>query len=284
MPAIFDDFERVLLGGAGHLISAFDYLNESARSEANKVREAVEAYFARYPAAHQDGLRLRVRSRNNDAHHAAMFELLMHEMLLRSGCVIEAVEPDIAGTNNKPDFLVRDVGDNRFYLECVAPTGRAVAEAGAERRMDELLNAIDAVASPDFFLAVFTRGMPEQPVAVARLKRDIEQWLRGLNYDAAPTAWQEGRGTLWEFEQTHHGAEIRIEAVPRQRTRGEMGDRAIGAQMGDAQWVQDHVAIRDAVRRKAGKYGALERPYVVCRQQHVRAWGRGRCSQRALRQ
>ena len=260
---VFDDFERILLGGAGHLISAFDYLNNSARPEAARVREKIEEYFARYPAAHQEQLKTRLRSRRGDAHHGAMFELIVHEMLLRSACTIEAVEPEIAGTANRPDFLVRDACGHRFYLECIAPTGQAPAELGAQRRLDDVLNAIDAVTSPDFLLAVFPRGAPAQPVAVARLRRDIEAWLRGLDYDAAEAAWRGGEGQLPEFTQAHHGMEIKIEAVPRQKTRGEIGDRAIGMQMGEAQWVDDHIAIREAVRRKSGRYGALDLPYVV---------------------
>jgi hypothetical protein len=227
------------------------------------VREIVEEYFAHYPGEHQVGLMARLRSRRNDAHNAAMFELVMHEMLVRAGCSIDAVEPEIADTDNRPDFLVRDGCGNRFYLECVAPTGQAPADAGAQRRLNEVLDAIDRVTSPDFLLSVLPRGTPAQPVAIAKLRREIETWLAELDYDTVQTDWRAGEGILPVFAKAHHGMELKIEAIPRQKTRGQIGDRIIGIQMGEAEWVESHVAIREAVRRKAGRYGALDLPYVV---------------------
>ena len=263
MPGIFDEGERTLEGGASHLISAFDYLNESARDMAGEVRQVIDTFFERYPGEHQDALRRRTRTRRDDQHHAAMFELLLHEMLLRSGCTIEAVEPQVAATNNRPDFLVRAADGERFYIEGVTPSGRSNVDAGAERRMDEALSAIDGVQSPNFLLAVLTTGLPSQPVPVGRLRRAIERWVADLDYETVRAAWQDGEGELPEFQQEHHGAEFRIEALPRLRTKGELRDRAIGIEMPDAEWVQDHVAVREAVTRKSGRYGVLELPYIV---------------------
>lgn len=260
--AIFDDAERTLLGGASHLISAFDYLNTSARPEAAQVRAKLEGYLASYPEAHRNNLRSRIRSLQDRQHHAATFEILLHAVLIAAGCVIEEIEPPVPASNHRPDFLVRSAAGHRFYLEAIVPSCVSVAEAGAERRMDEALHAIDQVDSPNFYLSLFTDGLPTQPVALAALRQAVQAWVNALDYDTVKAAW-DAKGALPSFEQAHHGARIRIEPVPRMKTRGALGERAIGARMGGVQLVEDYISIRNAVIKKANRYGALDLPYVV---------------------
>lgn len=259
---IFDDKERTLEGGANGLISAFDYLNESARSEATEVRAAIEAYFARFPEADRNSLRGRIRSKIDRQHHAAIFELLLHELLLAGGCVVEEIEPTVPGSNHRPDFLVRSADGQRFYLEAVVPSCISVEEAGAERRLEEALAAIDQVDSSDFFLSVFTDGLPSEPIAVAGLRQTVQQWVNRLNYDAVKAAW-DTETALPAFEETYFGVRVRVEPIPRLRTRGALRNRAIGVRMGGVQLVEDHRSIHDAVVKKANRYGNLDLPFVV---------------------
>ena len=93
--SVFDHGPRELPGGADYVVSHFDYLNSSARAEAAKVRAVVERMFDRYPAQMQEGLRRRLRSVDNNTHLGAFFELTLHDLLLRSGSRVLAVEPDL---------------------------------------------------------------------------------------------------------------------------------------------------------------------------------------------
>lgn len=259
---IFDDNEKTLLGGASHIISQFDYLNTSARPEADKVRGALERYFERYPEQHRNELRTRIRSVIDRQHLAATFELILHEVLLSSGCVIEEIEPTVPASNHRPDFLARAPDGQRFYLEAVVPSGLSNVQAGAERRMDEALHAIDQVISGSFYLSIFTDGLPEKPVPVGTLRKSIQDWVGGLDYDAVKAAWDADRPRP-QFEQTHHGAQFRIEPIPRLSKAGSLPDRAIGIRMGGVKTVEDHVSIREAVIKKANRYGALDLPFIV---------------------
>jgi hypothetical protein len=50
VPYVFDDIAvRTLEGGSDYVISAFDYLNESKRVEAERVRSLVEDFMSQYP-------------------------------------------------------------------------------------------------------------------------------------------------------------------------------------------------------------------------------------------
>jgi len=257
--SVFDDIERTDMEPAGHLVSRFDYLNASARPEAQRVRDTVDAFFAKYPATHADEMRNRLRSRDETLHQSALFELALHELLLRQGFTVVEVEPTLAN-GRSPDFLVASPAGDRFYLEATLASGQPAATAGAERRMREALQAIDEVESPNFFLGLHPRGTPSQPVATARLKRAVQRFIDGLDYDAVVADHAAGR-PLPMFESEAHGAVFRIEAIPKNLRRA--GGRAVAVRMMPALMVQPQEAIKDAVLGKAGRYGDPDLPYII---------------------
>lgn len=263
-PPIFDQGHRDIHGPADHLVSQFEYLNRSDRDEAGRVRTLVEELFLRYPAEAQDSLRTRLRSADDNQHLAAAFELVLHELLLRSGCQILAVEPSLEGTGRSPDFLAQSEAGVRFYLEATLATGRSRNQVGADRRLSEALQAIDSVQSPDFFLDVHIDGTPEAPVSGRQLRRRLADWLDTLDY-AQITAQRNGEATarpIFSYEQ--HGVRFRIAVMPRRQTRGtsERG-RAIAGRMLAPISVQPQEPIRSAVIGKARRYGDLDAPYIV---------------------
>jgi len=257
---VFDAIERTEALPADHLISKFDYLNESGRQAAQQVRDQMGQMFARYPAEHADEMRRRLRSRDDTLHQSAFFELPLHELLIRQGFTIEEVEPVLAN-GRAPDFLVASPQGDRFYLEATLASGQPAATAGAERRMREALQAIDDVQSPGFFLSLHPRGTPDRPVAVARLRRDIQRFVDAL--DHATVIADLAAGRPWPtFEREEHGALFRIEAVPKGRLGG--GNlRAIGVRMMAPMQVQPQDAIKSAVLGKAGRYGDPDLPFVI---------------------
>src|SRR5688572_16369979 len=112
----------------------YSYLNLSARPEAAAVRAFLEDCLSRYPAEHRDDLVKRLRSIDT-THDAAVFELLVHELLIRSGHLIVEVEPVIDGKSTNPDFLVRAPDGTEFIVECVMANGESMDAAAAQRRL-----------------------------------------------------------------------------------------------------------------------------------------------------
>ncbi len=262
--SVFDDLDRTLVGGAPYLLSHFDYLNTSNRPEADRVRALVAAFLGRYPEGDRDRLRDRLRSIDDIGHLGAFFELALHELLLRAGCRVIAVEPAIEGTRRVPDFLVETPSGDRFYLEATLATGRSQTDAAAQKRLEQAFKIIDSVPSPDFFFSLSTSGMPTAMITGRRLKRELQQWLAGLDYDAVTAGWQHDDGAVPVFTYEEHGVRFRISPVPRRRSRGSTTpSRSIGGRMLDPITVQPHVPIRNAVIGKATRYGDLDLPYVV---------------------
>src|SRR5690606_14650404 len=133
---------------------SFSYLNRSARPAFDAVREAIESWFARYPGDRGSEFRLRIRSNDDTTHSAAVFELFVHALLTSMGWTID-VHPDTPGSSRRPDFLATSEFD-RIYVE--ATTIQPTKAFRPNRLEDAVLDAIDELDSPDFFIHVETRG------------------------------------------------------------------------------------------------------------------------------
>ena len=257
---VFDDIERNLVGPADHLVCAFEYLNNSARPEAKRVRELIETWINAYPAEHQPRIIGRLRSRNDTLHQSAFFELFLHALLLRQGFVVVAIEPELPN-GSAPDFLVKAPDGAHFYLEATLASGMNTAKAGGERRMREAIQAIDAVESPNFFLNLHTHGVPSQPIATSRLQNAVQQFVNGLNYDDAVQAAQANQLLPTTWEHGEHGARFVIQPVPKNVQRP--GERAIGGRTLPGGIINPNLAIKAAVEKKASRYGDIDLPLVI---------------------
>jgi hypothetical protein len=243
---VFDAACRWLEGGADHDISAFDYLNGSMRVEADRVREIIDMMFASYPAVGKADLRSRLRSRQDEQHLGAFFELALHHLMTSNGCAVE-IHPAVPGSTKNPDFLVMPPRGEPFYLEATLATGRTRAQDAANARLARALQTIDEVHAPEFHLHVSTRGTPAQPITGRRLRSQLDGWLSA----GAP-------GTL-RYEE--HGAVLRFFAVPRSVT-AKVPRRAISSRMLRPNR-STAPAIRASVQKKANRYGVPDHPYIV---------------------
>jgi hypothetical protein len=251
----FDRKARTLVASAGQTTASFVRLNESARPAAAKVRRLIDDLLVCYPRRKRGELITRIRSRDEDH--------VLHELLVRSGCRIDAIEPAVEGSTKVPDFLVTGPSGEEFYMEARVAMGVSDEDATAETRLREALDAIDEVTSPDYLIDVRYSGAPVRTARAARLRRVIQSWLDGLDYDSVRERW-ENDGVLPEFEVKEQGTRFFIEAVPRGSTRGETGPGVIGSYgMADVSTVRPSEPIRTAVRKKSSRYGDLPRPYLV---------------------
>lgn len=251
----FDDVARDEREPAGHLIGQFDYLNASGRSEAAAVRSLLDRWLTDYPASHRPEIIRRLRSRDDVLHRSYLFELMLHALLLQQRFKIIEIEP-VLPNGKAPDFLVEDPNGKRFYLEATLASGVDNVAAGGDRRMREALQAIDEVQSPDFFLHLHTRGTPTRPVAVARLRRAVQRFVDGLDYDQAIT---NDKAPVFQHEE--HGAKFTIQPVPKILRRAS--GRAVGGRMLPGGIIHPEVVIKSAVQCKAGRYGDVDLPLVI---------------------
>lgn len=261
---VFDSIARTDEGPQLYAEPAFTYLNRSARPEIVEVRSTIEEWFGNYPIGEQKHLQDRLRSTVDHQHLSALFELLLHEMLIRLGCRVE-VHPSVTkNTDKRPDFMATGPSGEQFILEATLATAKSKAEAAAQARINEVYDAINRLDSPDYFIGLSVKGAPQSPPSAKRMKAFLRARLKELDFDEVAGMHQSYPEDLpvWTFE--HDGWQIDFRPIPKSpNSRGKPGIRPIGLISHEYVYVDSRTPLRQAIEEKAGRYGELGLPYLV---------------------
>jgi hypothetical protein len=262
---LFDITQRTDSRPAQYSEPRFTFLNRSARPGAEDVRSLMETWFAKYPQAHQAQLKRRLRSADNRDFDSAFLELYLHELACRLGYSVEVHRRATDDSLRTPDFLLTSPDGQLSYLEAIVATNLSQEERGAASRANEVYDAINEIESPNFFLWLQVRGSPSTAVPRRNLKRTLTAFLRSQDPDECHRLFKEGGlDHLPRLSFSHGGWEIDFFPIAKSpRLRGKPGVRPIGAQLFEAEMVDDRSAIRDAIVEKATRYGNLGQPYVI---------------------
>src|SRR5262249_4471307 len=143
-------------------------------------------------------------------------------------------------------------------------TEQSQKDRAAQARLNVIYDTINKISCPDVFLSLRISGSPESPIPGKQWKSRIQQWVNSLDYEEllrmGPVPNDE---ELQMLELTHDGLEITIKPIPKKRSARGSDAPPIGVQMGEGEWVTSHDEIRETIRDKAGRYGPVDRPYVV---------------------
>ncbi len=256
--ALFESKNRTALDHKPNGEREFDYLDRSGKPEAEQVRQFLDAAFSSWPRERQADLRARLVGGD---YVSASFELILHELLKRRGRLPQ-IEVAKEGTTKRPDFFVGpDVPS--FYLEAVVATEAPPTDVAAGKRLGQLHDLINGMADPNFFVTLDVRRYGARQPSARAIKSFLRGELKQLDPDSE-SIWTEDNGflgpkMLWE----HDGWSIVFHAIPkRQDARGKPG-RLVGA-VTKGLWVPaSDRSVRAAVKAKGGRYGEMDRPYVV---------------------
>lgn len=260
---LFDAHPHDLQGPRTNAQSSFDFLNRSSRPEPADIRRVFEGWFSHYPADQQNDFRSRFRSKKDREHRAAAFELTLHELARRTSRRITVhPEPDWQ-TSKRPDFQVEPAEGSPFLLEAIASAGQSGGEAQREGLIAVLLDRIDQMDSPNFFIKVGVDGTPGSTPRAKWIIGFLKDKLRDLDPDEVARQHQL-TGELPEWRYDLDGATLIFAPIPKSpEARGKAGVRTLGTLSGEAVWVDAVTPLREALRDKAQKYGGPPRPLVV---------------------
>lgn len=265
MVTLFDPISR-LSTDEGRLYGEpdFTYTNRSGRAPIERFRVALERWFSRYPTEHSDELRQRVRARNNELHRAAVFELVLHEMLLSAGLRCE-VHPGVPGSDRRPDFgVLSQDGELLTYIEAVRASGVSADAMAAEKRIEEVYRVLDGITSPDFFVGLRLNGWPRSSPRAREMREFLVARLSQTSHADVSSLWDQGMETVPHWHYVHDGWDVGFFPMPkRDEHRGEPGIRPLGMFFQDAHSIDPVSEIRAALRRKSGRYGHLGAPFVI---------------------
>ena len=258
---IFDDGTRTDSSPMARAESAFGFLNRSARPEFEEVRRLIEDWGSRYPDDHTHELRERLRSGKDADHNAAVFELFLHELLMRLGWSVE-VHPTIPGTRRSPDFLATLAGE-RILVEAteVRPQSSLSATDPLE---DRVLDAIDRLHSPNFFLHVTTQGHLVKAPPLEKVVAPFEELMSAHDPDeVAAEIKLHGPEASPARRVEFDGWSIKASLMPKFNARGDGSTRTIGTGPMRMSWTNGSKPVRDALRAKARSFGRTGLPLIV---------------------
>ena len=259
---LFDDMERTDASEKRHDESVFACLNRSSRREVTEIRDRLESWFKNFPVEAQHDVRERFRGDNEHTFQGAVFELLMHELLIRLNCRVE-VHPEIPTKGSRPDFLARH-GNCSFYVEAtvVDPKGSLSASRTLE---EDVVAKINKLKSPHFYIWARVDGELSSALSRTQVIEPFEKLLNDHDPDevqrlidnsgpnAAPSAKIEC-GT-WSL----HGRLLPL--PPDKRGDGTLRTLVMGPSRSGV--IDSSTPVQHAIQKKAGKYGHLDAPFVV---------------------
>ncbi|MFH8792985.1 hypothetical protein [Streptomyces sp. NPDC017941] len=242
--------------------SESEFLTRIAGPYWDQVRDVINEWWSHLPDQDQPGMRSRLRDRNSDTNvYSALWELYLHEMLLGSGCTVE-IEPKIGTRGTNPDFLVTREG-KQFVVEAKWTVQRLGESVPNKQIPPVLIDAIDGVPSPNFFVSYRIHRTGAATPSQRRLKAGLKRWLASLDPDQVIVEYERKEPLpkhTWEEADWH----LSFEAIPRSPgKRGNPTSRTIGFYPAMAWFNEESDQVFNAVKEKGGKYGDLALPFIV---------------------
>ena len=252
---LFDAFERIDASSKQPHESGFGYLNRCAHPRGEKARAELESWFVRYPEQDRSDLRGKFRSKMDNHHRAAMFELILHEFLIRQGCVVK-VHPCLPVETTQPDFLIQD-GDLSFYLEAKTLDNDPFLNSKPER---EVIAMLEKLHSPHFFLFVTKKGKLSKSLSRAKVVPPFANLLK-TNPDEVKRlvdTYGPRAAPCVSFEEG--GCKIQGQLVLKGNSEAPT---LFGSGFAETAGFNTTASIRDRIKKKVSCYGDLDKPFVL---------------------
>jgi hypothetical protein len=243
--------------------SIYTFLNRSARTEYAATRQLLETWFLDYPADPEQprkSLRGRFRSKEEDVHIPAFFELYCHTLLKKQGFLVYP-EQVVDETVGRPiDFLVQSPDTSHFYLEATVAMDVKTAPV-SQRILRQLWNGLNNLQEPNFRIELHVKQESTQNLPINKMCSDIHDWLQELDPDEV-SRWRETSAhDRWPFYKLD-GWEIVFIAVPKPlASRGKPGNTVLG--QFSLRWSKLQNSLQAALKEKEDRYGKFDLPYVI---------------------
>lgn len=259
---LFEEIERDELGPKLESDSAFGYLNRSVRPEAERVRKVLEEWLSHYPNDHRSSLIGDLKSFNDANHLSAFFELFLHELLLRLGCRL-VVHPTLPDTSRRPDFLIVPDNEPSFYLEAKVVMNLSSEEAGERARVARIIDTVNRLVKSDrIFLSIEIKKISRRDARTSKLKNWLQVRVDDIDYNELLRRVKHNQYPIWGWSD----GDWLIEFTPIPKSPDKIGGpikRIIGIGPTEIGWDGTKENLRTALVYKAGRYGLLDRPYVI---------------------
>ncbi len=165
--------------------------------------------------------------------------------------------------STRPDFTGLLRGTPRFYLESTLAAESNVTIA-SEARLSQVLDALNIVNSPNFYLNLSLRGLIDKSPPTSKMRSCVEDWLNSLDPNQiAGLSGKRGQEIPPSYVWKGNNWELILTGVPKPIEERKMpGTRSIISITRD--WGPINApSLFNALKSKAGRYGKLDLPYIL---------------------
>lgn len=217
------------------------------------ARDRLELWFSHLPDKERALTRQAMSQGSDDQFDACFFELFLHELLLVSGCKPE-LHPPLAGRKKAPDFSVRSAGGSEFLMEATVVTDKPNDERSKEKLQGQILDMLDSLPSPHMSFAIGELAVKSaQPPSLRNMREFVMKQIAAAPDDAASL-----QDAIWKYEDARVKLEIR--PIPHNQ---KTWNSNVGIGPAKSRWGGPEAAIAAKLRKKATRYGKLQKPFVV---------------------
>lgn len=238
----------------------YEFFNRSASDYSIRLRDRLESWFKDYPEKEKSDL---VSSFKNDW-YPSYFELLLFRIFrtLKFGVV---VHPEMENTTKRPDFMLSKDGIV-IYAEARLARDKSEKEEKVENITNEIVDKINKnVASDSVFLSIYD-------IQIKQIKSEkLQELYRRLNEYIEENKEKIRDESYWISSERYKDRFIyecesfRIECslIPRTKSTKKPVN-IVGIQGSAAQIIDPIQYLKNAINRKASRYGKLDKPFIVC--------------------
>jgi hypothetical protein len=243
----------------GYSEPAVHWLAESTWDAAIEARKWINSWYRRFPDS-EGHLGFRLKSERDEEHHAALDELLVHELLQT---VHDDVRYEEGGRG--PDFRVYHEGRLTLAVEVLTLFQKAEWES-EWRGYGRIADAVNKrVRVRGFFLQIDPKRLERHP-SERRLARFLDQFVDGLPSPTETEAYVPDRD-LPRITYREEGVEIGVRAIPMRRDAKSLRDpntRVVGAGPVIGGMVDSAIRLKKALRgKRPTRYDLPSLPYIV---------------------
>lgn len=238
-----------------HQESAYAFLDRAAGIHWNAVRRELDRWFAGLPTSARTDLRNRFAQHAELDHAGAFWELWVHEAHRRRGFEVTVNIGCEAGVRRQDFVLTR--GRERCWLEATVVGGDSPLSF-TERRLDEQLRDILAtVRAPRFSLALEVVRYGACSPGRRRIVPPLERWLGALDPRELGA-----RSCIRRLAFDDFVIDVEAIALPGELAR-PCGYAQLVPRAAAGGAVNDVRPLRRKIKKKAARYGALDKPYLL---------------------
>ena len=211
------------------------------------LREQVLSWLSEIQEPHRMQWERRLHSNDDRSFYPVVLELFLHHSFKKRSWNI-AIEPELSGTRNRPDFvLARD--DSRVIVEA-----KVLLDAESEAQQDMRLMKLADEVGRKIGCTVGIHPLRPLPPSFPskRIAEEVEQKAQGC--EPVREFVISGEHQLQPYE-----LDVRVLELD----GDEPAPAGVGIVMGQAVLSTTGPRLRAAIREKAGKYGPLDTPFVI---------------------